>query len=53
MHDTCRVHVFQASQNLVEEVLDELLLERPGGEETMEIGTQELGHKVAVQGQPS
>ena len=34
-------------QNLVKEVLDELLLQRPGCKQTVEIGTQELGDEVA------
>ena len=38
VHDAGGVHVFQSAQDLVEEVLDELLLERPGGEETVQIG---------------
>jgi hypothetical protein len=34
-------------QNLVEEVLDELLLQRPGSEQAVEIGPEQLRHKVA------
>jgi hypothetical protein len=34
-------------QDLVEEVLDKLLLQRSGGEQTVEIGSQELRHEVA------
>lgn len=34
-------------QNLVEEVLDELLLERSRGQEAVEIGAQELGDEIA------
>jgi hypothetical protein len=35
MYDAGRVDVFQATQNLIEEVLYELLLERSGCEESM------------------
>lgn len=35
VHDAGGVHVFQSTQNLVEEILDELLLERPRGKETV------------------
>ena len=38
--------IFATYQNLVKEVLDELLLQRPGGEETVEIGSKELGDEV-------
>lgn len=34
----CETH-----QNLVQEVLDELLLERARGEETVQIGAEEFG----------
>jgi len=34
-------------QDLVEEVLDELLLERSRGQEAVEIGAQELGDEIA------
>jgi hypothetical protein len=45
--DTGRVDVFQASEDLVEEVLDELLFEWTGSEESVEIGTEKLSHEVA------
>lgn len=35
-------------EDLVEEVLDKLLLQRPTGEEAMEVGSQELSDKVDV-----
>ena len=35
-------------QNLIEEVLDELLLERSRGEESMEIGAEEFGNCIGV-----
>ena len=35
-------------QYLIEEVLNELLLEGSGGEETVEIGSEQLGDKVAA-----
>jgi hypothetical protein len=60
--DTSRVNIFQSTlstlvgdppcwifatyQNLVKEVLNELLLQRPGGEETVEIGSEELSDEV-------
>ena len=61
--DPCRVYVFQAAlslsaclysflgwsyQDLVEEVLDELFLERSGSKETMKVGTEKLSDEVAV-----
>ncbi len=46
--DARRVHIFESSQNLVEEVLDELLLEGAGGEEAVEVGAEELSNKVAA-----
>lgn len=36
-------------QDLVEKVLDELLLERSRCQETVQIGTQELGDKVTIE----
>lgn len=48
MDDAGRVDVLEASEDLVEEVLDELLLERAAGEESVEIGAEELSDKVAV-----
>lgn len=47
MNDAGRVDVFQTSQDLVKEVLDELLLERSGGKETVKISTEEFGHEIA------
>jgi len=35
-------------QDLVEEVLDELLLERSRGEQAMQVGPEQFGHKIAV-----
>jgi hypothetical protein len=46
--DTCRVDVFQTSEDLVEEVLDELLFEWTRSEESVKIGTEELSDEVAV-----
>lgn len=40
----------RTNQNLVEEVLDELLLERSRGQEAVEIGAQKLGDKIAKSG---
>ena len=37
-----------AYQDLVQKVLDELLLQRPRGQETVQVGSQKLGNKVAV-----
>lgn len=38
--------MFATHQNLIKEVLDELLLQWPGGKETVEIGPKELGDEV-------
>lgn len=38
----------QTHEDLVQEVLDELLFERPARQETVEVGTEELGDKVDV-----
>jgi hypothetical protein len=46
--NACRVDILETAENLVEEVLDKLLLEWPRGEQTVEVGTKELGHKVDV-----
>lgn len=35
-------------QNLVEKILDELLLQRPGGEQTVKIGSEQLSDEVTV-----
>jgi hypothetical protein len=35
-------------ENLVKEVLDELLLERSGGEQAVEISSEQFGHEVAA-----
>jgi hypothetical protein len=37
-----------AHKNLVEEVLDELLLERSRSEEAMQVGSEQFGDKIAV-----
>jgi len=42
------VDVFQTTQDLVEEVLDELLLKRARGEEAVQVGAQELGDNIHV-----
>lgn len=47
VHDAGAVDVFEAAKDLVEEVLDELLFEGAGGEETVEVGAEELGDEVA------
>jgi hypothetical protein len=38
-----RLRLFETHQNLVKEVLDELLLKRAGGKETVQIGTEKFG----------
>jgi hypothetical protein len=48
MDDTGRVDVLEPAEDLVEEVLDELLLKWPAGEETVQVGTQKLSDKVAA-----
>jgi hypothetical protein len=40
--------VFESTKDLVEEVLYELFFERARGEETVEIGAEELGDEVTV-----
>jgi hypothetical protein len=42
-----RNQVFVTDQNLVEEVLDKLLLQRPRGEQAVEIGSEQFRHEVA------
>jgi hypothetical protein len=41
------VHILQTPENLVQEVLDELLFERAGGEEAVQVGSEEFGDEVA------
>ena len=48
VHDAGRVHVLESAQDLVEEVLYELFLERPRREEAVEVGAEELGDEVDV-----
>ena len=48
MNDTGGVDVFQTTEDLVQEVLDELLFQRSGSEQSVKIGTQELGNEVAA-----
>jgi hypothetical protein len=48
MNNSRRVHIFQPSQYLIQEVLDELLLEWSGGKKSVQVGTQEFCHEVAV-----
>lgn len=46
--DTGRVNVLETSEDLVQEVLNELLLEWTAGEQSVEISAEELGDKVTV-----
>lgn len=39
-------------QNLIQKVLNELFLEWPHLKQSMEIGSQKLGHKIATDGYP-
>lgn len=48
VHHASRVHVFQTSHDLVQEILDELLLEGPGGQQPVQVSPQELGDEVDV-----
>jgi hypothetical protein len=48
MHDF-RPTVDSTHEDLVKKVLDELLLEGPRSQETVEVGAQELGHEVAAE----
>ena len=45
--DTSRVDILKTTEDLVKEVLDELLLQRARSQETVKVGTKELGDKVA------
>ena len=47
MDDTCRVDVLETTEDLVQEVLDELLLQRAGREESVQVGSEQLGDEVA------
>lgn len=40
--------IFQATHDLVEEVLDKLFLQRPGGQQAVQVGPEELRDKVDV-----
>lgn len=46
--DAGRVDVLEAAKNLVQEVLDELLLQWPRGEEAVQVSAEELRDKVDV-----
>lgn len=46
MDYTGRVDILEATEDLVKEVLDELLLKRARGKESMKVGTEQLGDKV-------
>ncbi len=46
--DACRVDVLETTENLVQEVLDKLLLERSARQETVQIGTEKFGNEVNV-----
>lgn len=48
MNDAGGVDILETAKNLVEEILDELLLQGPGGEKTMKVGAKELRDKVDV-----
>ena len=48
MNHASRVYVFESSQDLVEKVLDELFFERSGGQQSVEIGSEELSDEVEV-----
>lgn len=43
-----RVDILEPSEHLVDEVLNELVVERAGGEESVEVGSEELSDKVDV-----
>jgi hypothetical protein len=45
------VDVLETTQDLVQKVLDKLLFERARGEETVQVGTEQFGDKVAIKGQ--
>jgi len=47
MHYPRRMDIFQSSQYLIEEVLDELLLEWAGSEKAVQIGAEEFSDEIA------
>lgn len=47
MDHTGRMDIFETTENLVKKVLDELFLKRARGKESMKVGTEKLGDKVA------
>lgn len=47
MNHTGRMDILETTEDLVKEVLDELFLKRARGKESMKVGTEKLGHKVA------
>lgn len=47
MYDTGRVHVFESTENLIQKVLNELLLQGPRSEQTVQVGSQKFGDEVA------
>lgn len=48
MNNACGMDVFKATQDLIKEVLNELLLQRTRSEQSIEISAQQLGHKVYI-----
>ena len=48
VYDTCGVDILQATTDLVEEVLDELLLEGSGGQQPVQVRPQQLGDEVDI-----
>lgn len=42
------MNVLESAEDLVQEVLDELLLERARGQETVQVGSEQLGDEVDV-----
>lgn len=48
MDYTGRVDILETTEDLIKEVLDELLLKRARGKESMKVSTEQLGDKVAI-----
>lgn len=48
VHNAGGVDVLKATHDLVKKVLDELLLEGPGGEQTVQVSTEQLGNEVDI-----
>lgn len=48
MYDARRVNILESTQNLIQEVLDKLFLQRSRRQQSMEIGSKEFGDKIQI-----